>query len=163
MFATSNDLSAAVRQSTIDLLNDHLAGAIDLQLQAKHAHWNIKGPNFVGLHELFDRVAAEAAQYADLIAERAAALGGVARGTLLAVAERSKLREYPASVSDWRGHVRAMQDAVSSFGRGVRQAIDVATAANDAATADLFTEISRGSDKMLWMIEAHVQGDSSAA
>ena len=139
MYETSNDLSATTRRSMIEVLNEQLADAIDLQLQAKQAHWNIKGPNFVGLHQLFDQVAAEAREYADDIAERAVALGGVARGTLQ------------------RAHVRAMQDALATFGRGARKAIDDATALNDADTADLFTEISRGVDKSLWMVEAHVQ------
>ena len=79
MYETSNDLALATRRSVVEMLNEHLADAIDLHLQAKQAHWNIKGPNFVGLHELFDRIAAQADEYADLIAERAVALGGVAR------------------------------------------------------------------------------------
>lgn len=157
MLETSNDLSKTTRQAAIEILNARLADAIDLQLQAKQAHWNIKGPNFVGLHELFDRVAAQASEYADLIAERAVALGGVARGTVRAASERSQLREYPLDIIDWRPHVRAMQAALSTFGRGARRAIDDATALHDAGTADLFTEISRGSDKALWMVEAHVQ------
>ena len=157
MYETSNDLASTTRRSAIELLNEHLADAIDLYLQAKQAHWNIKGPNFVGLHGLFDRVAAQAGEYSDLIAERAVALGGIARGTLQAVSGQSQLREYPIEVGDWRAHVRAMQDALATFGRGARKAIDDATALNDADTADLFTEISRGVDKSLWMVEAHVQ------
>ena len=157
MFETSNDLSPSTRQSAIDLLNEHLADAIDLQLQAKQAHWNIKGPNFVGLHDLFDRIAAQAGEFSDLIAERAVALGGVARGTVQVVSSRSQLREYPLEVGDWRAHVLAMQDALARFGRGARRAIDDASALNDVDTADLFTEISRTSDKSLWMVEAHIQ------
>jgi starvation-inducible DNA-binding protein len=157
MYDTSNDLAWTTRRSAIEMLNEHLADAIDLHLQAKQAHWNIKGPNFVGLHELFDRVAAQADEYSDLIAERAVALGGAARGTLQAVSTQSQLREYPLEVGDWRAHVRSMQDALATFGRGMRKAIDDATALHDADTADLFTEISRGVDKSLWMVEAHVQ------
>ena len=159
MFDTSNDLPPTTRRSVIEILNEHLADAIDLQLQAKQAHWNIKGPNFVGLHELFDEVASQAQEYADEIAERAVALGGVARGTIQAVSGQSQLREYPLEVGDWRAHVRAMQDALATFGRGVRKAIDDTTAVNDADTADLFTEISRGVDKSLWMVEAHVHDE----
>jgi len=159
MYETSNDLAPTTRRSAVALLNEHLAGAIDLHLQAKQAHWNIKGPNFVALHELFDRVAAEAVEYSDLIAERAVALGGVARGTLQVVSAQSRLRHYPLEVAGWRAHVQSMQDALATFGRGVRKAIDDATALNDADTADLFTEISRGVDKSLWMVEAHVQED----
>jgi starvation-inducible DNA-binding protein len=157
MYETSNDMAVTTRRSAIALLNEHLADAIDLQLQAKQAHWNIKGPNFVGLHELFDRVAAQASDYSDLIAERAVALGGIARGTLQSVSAQSQLREYSLDIGDWRSHVRAMQDALATFGRGARKAIDDATALNDVDTADLFTEISRGVDKSLWMVEAHVQ------
>ncbi len=157
MYETSNDLASTTRRSAIEMLNEHLADAIDLHLQAKQAHWNIKGPNFVGLHALFDQVAAEANEYSDLIAERAVALGGVARGTLQAVSAQSQLREYPLEVGDWQAHVQSMQDALATFGRGVRKAIDDATALNDADTADLLTEISRGVDKSLWMVEAHVQ------
>ena len=157
MFETSNDLPLSARQSAIEILNEHLADAVDLQLQAKQAHWNIKGPNFVGLHELFDRVAAQAGEYADLIAERAVALGGIARGTVQAISARSQLREYPLEAGDWHVHVGAMRDALATFGRGVRKAIEDATALNDTDTADLFTEISRGVDKSLWMVEAHVQ------
>ena len=161
MYETSNDLASPTRQSAIGMLNEQLADAIDLYLQAKQAHWNIKGPNFVGLHHLFDQIASDAQGYADLIAERAVALGGVARGTLQAVSQQSQLREYPVELGDWRDHVRSMQDALATFGRGARKAIDDATALNDADTADLFTEISRGVDKSLWMVEAHVQDGSS--
>ena len=157
MYETRNDLALTARRSLVGMLNEHLADAVDLHLQAKQAHWNIKGPNFVGLHALFDQVAAQADEYSDLIAERAVALGGVARGTLQAVSAQSQLREYPLEVGDWRAHVLAIQDALATFGRGVRKAIDEATILNDADTADLFTEVSRGLDKLLWMVEAHVQ------
>ena len=53
-----------------------------------------------------------------------------------------------------------MQDALATFGRSARKVIDDATALNDADTADLFTEISRGVDKSLWMVEAHIQESS---
>jgi starvation-inducible DNA-binding protein len=97
MYDTSNDLASTTRRSASEMLNEHLADAIDLHLQAKQAHWNIKGPNFVGLHELFDRIAAQAGEYSDLIAERAVALGGVAQGTLQVVSAQSQLREYPST------------------------------------------------------------------
>jgi starvation-inducible DNA-binding protein len=157
MFETNNDLSETTRRSVVEILNEHLADAVDLQLQAKQAHWNIKGSNFVGLHALFDQVAEQAREYADEIAERAVALGGVARGTVQVVSAQSQLRAYPLEAGDWRTHVLAMRDALATFGRGARKAIDDATALNDADTADMFTEISRGVDKSLWMVEAHVQ------
>jgi starvation-inducible DNA-binding protein len=157
MYETRNDLQASSRKSVVQLLNDRLAEAIDLQLQAKHAHWNVKGPNFVGLHELFDRVADAAREYADEIAERGVALGGVAEGTLQTVSSRSKLPEYAPNLGDWNSHVWSMAVALSTFGKSARAAIDEATELKDADTADLFTEVSRGIDKLLWMVEAHIQ------
>jgi starvation-inducible DNA-binding protein len=157
MFETRNDLAASTRKSVIDLLNERLAEAIDLQLQAKQAHWNVKGPNFVGLHALFDSVAAAAGEYGDLIAERAVALGGVAEGTVAVVSRRSKLPPYPLAIGAWTAHVDAMRGALATFGAAARRAIDEATDMKDADTADLFTEVSRGVDKLLWMVEAHVQ------
>lgn len=157
MYETHNDLAESIRKSIITLLNARLAECIDLQLQAKHAHWNVKGPNFVGLHDLFDRIADAAREYADTIAERGVALGGVAEGTIQMVAGKSKLPEYSASGGDWTAHVEAMRNALAAFGKAVRAAIDQSTDLKDADTADLFTEVSRGIDKLLWMVEAHIQ------
>jgi starvation-inducible DNA-binding protein len=157
MYETRNDLQESSRKGIVQLLNDRLAEAIDLQLQAKHAHWNVKGPNFVGLHDLFDRVADAAREYVDLIAERGVALGGVAEGTVQMVSRRSKLPEYAAKTGEWTVHVEAMRTALATFGSSARRAIDEATDLKDADTADLFTEVSRGIDKLLWMVEAHVQ------
>ena len=106
-------------------------------------------------------MATQAGKDADLIAERAVALGGVARGRVQVVSSRSQLREYPLEVGDWRAHVHAMQDGLATFGRGARRAIDDATVLNDVDTADLFTEISRAADKSLWMVEAHIQDTSN--
>jgi starvation-inducible DNA-binding protein len=157
MHETRNDLPESSRNSLVQLLNDRLAEAIDLQLQAKHAHWNVKGPNFVGLHELFDRVADAVREHGDEMAERGVALGGVAEGRIQAVSRRSTLPEYPASPGDWKAHVEAMRTALATFGKSARRAIDEANDLKDADTADLFTEVSRGIDKLLWMVEAHVQ------
>jgi starvation-inducible DNA-binding protein len=104
MFRTKNDLTEAIRGKAVEILNARLADAIDLQTQTKHAHWNVKGPNFIALHELFDMINEDVEDYVDGIAERAVQLG-------------------------------------------------------DLDTADLFTEVSRGVDKWLWFVEAHLQAE----
>jgi starvation-inducible DNA-binding protein len=159
MFKTKNDLSEAVRTKAIALLNERLADCIDLQTQTKQAHWNVKGPNFIGLHELFDQVSAAVAEYVDEIAERAVQLGGVAQGTARTVAQRSSLAEYPGGLADGRSHVEALSSALAAFGKQARKAIDQANEFNDLDTADLFTEVSRGIDKWLWFVEAHAQAE----
>jgi starvation-inducible DNA-binding protein len=160
MFKTKNDLSEATRCKAIDLLNARLADAIDLQTQTKHAHWNVKGPNFIALHELFDEINEDVEDYVDDIAERAVQLGGVAAGTARIAAKRSSLNEYPANAIDGRSHVEALSSVLALFGKSARKAINDANDFGDLDTADLFTEISRGVDKWLWFIEAHLQGDA---
>lgn len=154
---TKNGLAEKIRNTMIELLNQHLADVIDLGAQAKQAHWNVKGPHFIGLHELFDKVADELEEFTDEIAERAVELGGVALGTIQIVSKNSRLTAYPLDLVSGQGHVSALSSALAKFGATTRKAIDIAAKAGDADTADLFTEVSRGVDKLLWMIEAHLQ------
>jgi starvation-inducible DNA-binding protein len=157
MHATKNDLSETTRAKIIELCNSRLADAIDLQTQCKYAHWNVKGPNFIALHELFDKINEDVEDYVDLIAERSVQLGGTADGTARMIVKRSSLAEYSVSNPSGNQHVQALAAALASFGKLVRRAIDASNEVNDADTADIFTEISRGVDKWLWMVEAHAQ------
>src|SRR6202040_1068534 len=146
MFKTKNDLSETPHPKVVELLNARLADCTDLQTQTKQAHWNVKGPNFIALHELFDKINEEVEDYVDEIAERAVQLGGVAEGTARMVAKRSSLREYPANAVDGHSHVDSLSAALAAFGTAVRKAIDQANELGDLDTADVFTEISRGVD-----------------
>jgi starvation-inducible DNA-binding protein len=154
---TQNNLPKSTRRAMIELLNQQLADALDLGLQAKQAHWNVKGPHFIGLHELFDKVAEELEEFTDDIAERAVELGGVALGTMQVVSKKSRLGAYSLKLTSGREHVAALSNALAQFGTTIRAAIDIAAMAGDADTADLFTEVSRGVDKLLWFVEAHMQ------
>ena len=155
---TKNDLSKETRSAVIDLLDARLADAIDLQTQMKQAHWNVKGPTFIALHELFDKVNEDVEEYVDEIAERVVQLGGVAHGTARQVSARSTLTEYP-TIREGHQHVEAVSTALAAFGKGVRAAIDQSDALGDKDTADIFTEISRGVDKWLWFVEAHLHAE----
>lgn len=157
MYKTGNDLPLGERAELNTLINLRLASAIDLQLQMKQAHWNVKGPSFIGLHELFDKIDEAVEGYVDMIAERIVQLGGIAEGTVRVAASRSRLVEYPLTLSDGMAHVDAVATALSTFGREARATIGEAEELNDADTADLFTEVSRGIDKWLWFVEAHSQ------
>jgi starvation-inducible DNA-binding protein len=154
---TRNDLSKKTRKAVADLLNVRLAESLDLQLQAKQAHWNVKGANFLSLHGLFDGVAGEATAWSDDLAERAVQLGAFAEGTAAVVAKASGLPRYPVYATDGRAHLEATAASLASFGRATRAAVDAAAALGDAGTADLLTGISRGADKQLWLVEAHLQ------
>ncbi len=156
-FSTSIDLPAKTREEIVDLLNQHLADTLDLYSQIKQAHWNVKGPSFIALHELFDKLAETIEDQADEIAERATALGGVARGTSRMAASASRLPEYPADAADGSDHLRALADRIAAVAKSTRKAIDKAGKKGDADTADLFTQASRELDKGLWFLEAHLQ------
>lgn len=157
MNPTRNDLSSKVRASMVALLNDSLADAVDLWTQAKQAHWNVKGPAFIAIHELFDKVAAAAETFADDIAERAVALGGVAMGTATMASKHSRLDRFPERLPGQEDFLAAVAEALATFGRHVRRAIDTAGDGGDQGTADLFTGISRECDKLLWFVEAHTK------
>jgi starvation-inducible DNA-binding protein len=157
VYETENDLPKKTRAELNVLINQRLADIIDLQMQLKQAHWNVKGPHFIGLHELFDQIDEAVESYVDMIAERIVQLGGIAEGTVRAAAARSRLEEYPLAIADGAAHVEAVARALSTFGRTARMTIDETNALDDADTADLFTEISRGIDKWLWFVEAHSQ------
>ena len=155
MHSTKNTLPDNIRAFTIELLQARLSDAIDLTTQAKQAHWNIKGPSFIALHELFDQIYTEAGEHSDLIAERLVALGGQAKGTARATVDASSLEEYPLEASDQNDHIEALSSALAAFGGNTRTAIDDAAQFGDQDTADLFTEVSRAVDKSLWFVEAH--------
>jgi starvation-inducible DNA-binding protein len=159
MYTTKNDLSESIRTKVVQLLNARLADAIDLQTQMKQAHWNVKGPSFIALHELFDKINEEVEDYVDLIAERVVQLGDIALGTARSIAQRSQLKEYPLSISSGRDHVEAVANALATFGKAARAAIDASDELRDKDTADIFTEVSRGIDKWLWFVEAHLQAE----
>jgi starvation-inducible DNA-binding protein len=157
MHNTKIDIGKDIRGKLIETFNQRLADSSDLKSQAKQAHWNVKGMNFIALHELFDQVATEAEGYTDLIAERITTLGGTALGTVRLAAEKSSLAEYPHEITDGRDHVDALSSALADFGKKVRANIDDSDNLGDKDTADIFTEISRGVDKLLWFVEAHIQ------
>ncbi len=161
--ATLNDLPESTRGQVIDLLNQRLADAIDLELQSKQAHWNVKGPQFIALHKLFDEIHAAADEYVDLLAERIVQLGGVAEGITAIVAERSELPQYPINISSGEEHVWALSNALASFGERIRRAIDETDELGDTDATDICTEISRGVDKWRWFVEAHADGSTAAA
>ena len=156
MRTTAHDLSLSTRTTIAALVAPALATALDLGLSAKQAHWNVRGPQFVALHALFDQVAAAAGAWADELAERIVQLGGVADGTLAAVAAHTALAPYPAGATAGDDHVAAIAERLAGFGALTRAAIAATGEAGDAVTSDLCTELTAGADKQLWMVEVHL-------
>ena len=148
-------LDDQTRHKMIDLLNARLADTLALTLAVKQAHWNLKGPGFIGVHELLDEVAGRLREGADLMAERAVILGGHAKGTVEIAAKEAKIEAYPTDLVEIEGHVEALADRFKTLGAALREAIDAAGDAGDDDPEDLFTEVSRQVDKDAWFIGAN--------
>ncbi len=159
MYPTKNSISEKSRIQMAGLLQIHLCNSIDLMMQAKQAHWNVKGSNFFGLHGFFDHVAESTERYVDQIAERIVQLGGTAEGTLQSTAKHTELPVYPLNISQSNHHLTALAFALATYGERIRSAISLAQELSDPVSVDIFTEISRGADKYLWLVESHLNAD----
>jgi len=156
-FHTRVDVPAVTRAAMGVILNARLADYLDLERQAKQAHWNIRGARFQQLHDLFDETAALAVGWSDEIAERAGQLGVSAEGTVQAVAERSHLPKAPLVVDHADEWVHVVAEALAGCANAARADIEQASAADDAITADLLTRITGATDKQLWFVESHLE------
>jgi starvation-inducible DNA-binding protein len=153
---SKNDLPSNAKSAVIDMLNARVADSIDLALATKQAHWNLKGMSFIGVHELLDKLRGAVDLYVDSMAERAVQLGGVALGTAQTVEKKTALPPYPTDIQSVKDHLTALVERYGQVANAVRANIDEADEAGDAGSSDLFTEVSRGLDEWLWMLEAHL-------
>jgi len=151
------DLSSKTREAVNATLAPCVAELTDLMLRGKHAHWNIKGPNFIAVHKMLDEFVEDAEEWVDEVAERIVQLGGVAIGTLPETAKASTLRPHGVGAGPVEAHLESLATAIASVGRRLREAITATDKLGDADSADICTEVSRGLDKWLWFVEAHVQ------
>ena len=156
-YKSSIGVPEANRQALIALLNTRLADSLDLYSQIKWAHWNVKGSDFIQLHELFDSVAAHVLDQTDTIAERAVTLGGVANGTVREAAAKSGLKEADLSASDGQAQLKWLVHNVAHHANALREAVQQSGDLGDDITVDLFTTLTRDLDKDLWFLEAHLQ------
>ena len=156
MRRTQQMLADTVKAQSIDLLNMQLAAAIDLHGQVRQARWNVRGPGCSVVYDLFDRIAAEIASACDALAQRARVLGGVAHGTIQIAAQHSVLAGYRLGIASQRAHMQAVANILAGFDVAVQGAIHQAAAIGDGLTAALFSEISRGIDQQLWLVESHI-------
>jgi starvation-inducible DNA-binding protein len=160
MHRTKIDLADNVRAAIIGELSAALADSVDLSAQVKQAHWNVKGPSFIALHELFDQIATDVRNFTDEIAERIVTLGGTALGTVQNSVANTRLAAYPTDISTGSNHVEALSSALAAYAKNIRAGIDTTDELGDAITADILTGVGRATDKWLWMVEAHRQADS---
>jgi len=156
-YQTKNDLPDNAKKVAIELLNARLADTIDVALLTKQAHWNLKGPQFIAIHEMLDMFRKQIDTHVDTIAERVVQLGGTALGTTQDVARSTTLPPYPTDIYAIKDHLHALIEHYGLVANTVRKSIEEADEAGDPDTADIFTQVSRDLDKSLWFLEAHIQ------
>jgi starvation-inducible DNA-binding protein len=155
LYKTPCHLCEAVRERSVALLNKQLADAIDLQMQAKQAQWDIIDPHFLSLHLLCDQISREVGHVTDTIADRIARLGGKAAGTMLAIASMSRLPSYPERVASAREQLTALSNSLAAFAAFVDVAAETAGNDDDLDTVDVLAEASRRVDNLLRIIKSY--------
>jgi starvation-inducible DNA-binding protein len=157
LYPTRIDIPVEIRAYLITLLNQTLACTIDLRSQVKHASWNVKGNVFVQVRALCNTIAVDLDAYMDLVAERIAALGGVVQGTVRAATAQSTLPEYPGDLVASDAHVQALTERLAHYATAIRAAIEHTADVEDAATTNLYTDISRGIETRLGSLETYLR------
>lgn len=151
---TLNDTPLKMKKDVILLLNHLLSEFLDLALMTKQAHWNMRGKNFIALHEMLDPFNEKLLEYADTIAERVVQLGGIAYGTSQLIAKNSSLEEYPTDITSTDEHLDALVNRYATLANSVRKIIENKLA--DEGSINFLTDASNDLDKYLWFIEANM-------
>lgn len=151
-----NSLHESTRAEATVGLNQQLADALDLGLQAKQAHWNVRGPHFQALHLLFDEVAEAFEEITDTLAERVVQLGGIAGGTSQVIVRDSRMPVYDVDLYRESDHVRALAESLARFAASTQDALRTADKLGDPITADIFTQTARTAENLLWKVSSHL-------
>jgi starvation-inducible DNA-binding protein len=154
---TKNSLPEKNRVDLVTMLNLSLASVADLYAQLKHAHWNVKGLQFIALHKLFDEQAEALEEHVDTVAERVTALGGNALGTIQDTVANTQLKTFPAALCEAKLVIEHLSHNFAILGELARKNICQAEEHGDVATGDVYISLVRFLDKNLWFLEAHLQ------
>lgn len=149
-------LSSAKAAKVVTLLQERLVAYSDLHLTLKHVHWNVVGPNFIGVHEMIDPQVDLVRLYADAVAERIAALGASPKGTPGAIVATRSWEDYPLGRDTVQAHLTELDKVYDGVIEANRTAID-ALEELDLVTQDLLIDHTGELEKFQWFVRAHLE------
>ena len=156
---TAPGMNSESADKVIAILDDRLVALLDLQLTLKHVHWNVVGPNFIGVHEMLDPQVDAVREMTDTIAERIATLGGVPVGTPKAIAERRRWEDYSLGKGLVAEHLVALDKVYNGVNGDHREAMET-LAELDPLSEDMLTGQLAELEQFQWFVRAHIESSS---
>jgi starvation-inducible DNA-binding protein len=149
-------LSEENSEKAIVILQARLADLNDLGLTLKHAHWNVKGPNFIAVHEMLDPQIDAVRDDVDEIAERIATLGGSPDGTVDSLVGEGRLPKYPvAGRADTLVHLKALNDYYTEVITRIRKSISELDEL-DGISSNILQDSTQGLEQFQWFLRSHL-------
>lgn len=149
-------LSNEEATKVVAILQERLACYNDLHLTLKHVHWNVVGPNFIGVHEMIDPQVELVRLYADAVAERIAALGASPKGTPGAIVSIRTWDDYPLGRELVQTHLAALDKVYDGVVASNRKALEDLEEL-DLVTQDLLIGQTAELEKFQWFVRAHLE------
>ncbi|WP_404340774.1 DNA starvation/stationary phase protection protein Dps [Pseudoalteromonas mariniglutinosa] len=146
-------------QDIINILDNRMVALIDLQLTLKHIHWNVVGPNFIGVHEMLDPQVDTIREMTDTIAERIATLGGVPIGTPQSLIERRTWQDYAIGKGLVTEHLAALDKVYNGINKDHRKALDK-LAELDPVSEDMLVGQLADLEQFQWFVRAHIESST---
>lgn len=154
-------LSEEQRQGVIELLNRDLSDAYLLLIKTKKYHWDVVGPQFRSLHELWEEHYQALTENIDAIAERIRTLGGYPVGTAQGFLEHSSIEEHSGDIPMATEMVSRLVNDHEQIIRNLREHVDqTAETFHDQGTSDFLTGLMEQHEEMAWMLRSFIEGES---
>ncbi len=154
-------LTEEQRKGVINLLNRDLADSYLLLVKTKKYHWDVVGPQFLTLHEMWGEQYETLTENIDSIAERVRALGGYPVGTMEGFLKIASLKEDAKNIPLATEMVANLVADHEQIIRNIREHIDNCSQDfHDEGTADFLTGLMEGHEEMAWMLRSFIEGES---
>ncbi|WP_353933231.1 Dps family protein [Okeanomitos corallinicola TIOX110] len=147
------------RYGVINLLNQDLADSYVLLVKTKKYHWDVVGPQFRTLHELWEEQYQELSENIDNLAERVRTLGGYPTSTMAGFLQITTLKEHTGEIPTSTGMVTQLIEDHEQIIRNLRNHIDrCGDEFHDQVSADFLTDLMQEHEEMAWMLRSFIEG-----